>query len=572
MIELEPQVGPPAPQPRRPCRRLVVAGVTLLAMVAGGFVLAAGGDGPESKPLALMATDGRGDAAGAEQMTAAAPANGGFAPADSSLRSSIPYYGGWGITFKVAGDLPELAERAAAWKATGPALDGAAVARIADALGLAGTPVQRDGGWWVDAGDWTLNAFPGELWSVNLSRGRFDGRPDDAANGAGGDIGPALSRSEAEQRVRDLIGRMGAPAGTWKVEITETEMGTGWACATPARGFTDEELKRLEAEKLRHVEQQNPAPGTASGSGTAVGPRSTPAAPVPDAAIGSGPADQPASDAAVMSCPPPPAPVKGFNVALFPVLDGRRADWPVWNVTMRSDGRVDNLYGSWVTFERAGDHKLRGVSAALKELQNPPVPEPAVTGGAVTDPAMPDIAVDGGPAVDVPGQTGAGSTGSAGSAPAPSRVPLDGAAVTPGTATPGIEPAPPVCPPAAMPMPMPPMPADGAPELDQPHARGDSSSYSSCISPEPQVVTITGVELGLLQAPVWEDGKSRLHLVPAYRFTGHFQDGFAWETSVVALHRDAIAPPPDFPVRDLGGAGDIPGIGKAEPTTAVRPG
>jgi len=237
---------------------------------------------------------------------------------------------------------------------------------------------------------------------------------------------------------------------------------------------------------------------------------------------------------------------------------------------MRSDGRIENLYGSWVTFERAGDHKLRGVSAALKELQNPSLPEPAVTGGAVTDPAMPGIAVDGGPAVDVPGQTGAGSTGSAGAASTPSRLPLDGGAATPNTATPAIEPAPPVCPPVAMPMPMPmptkPMPADEGPELDQAQAGGDSSSYSGCISPQRQVVTITGVELGLLQAPVWEDGKARLHLVPAYRFTGHFDNGTAWETSVVALHPDAIAPPPDFPVSNDGrGTDGVPAIGKAVP-------
>lgn len=559
MIELEPQVGPPAPQLRHSRRRMVVAGVTLLAMVAGGFVLAAG-DGPESKPLALMATDGRGGAADAEQTTAPAPANGGFASADSSLRSSMPYYGGWGMTFEVAGDLPELAERAAAWKATGPALDRAAVVRIADVLGVAGTPVERDGGWWVDAGDWTLNAFPGEMWSVNLFRSRSDGRPDDAAGNAGDNAGPALSRSEAEQRVRDLIGRLGAPAGTWKVEIVDTEVGgTGWACAAPAKGFTEEELKRLEAEKLRQIEQQTPAPEIASGSGSSsVSAGSTAVAPAPD-----------------VSCPPPPAAMKGFNVALFPLLDGRRADWPLWNVTMASDGRIENLYGSWVTFERAGDHKLRGVGAALKELQNPPLPEPAVTGGAVTDPAMPDIAVDGGAAVDVPGQTGAGSTGSAGSASAPSRLPLDGGAATPSMTIPAIEPAPPVCPPVAMPMPMPmpakPMPADEARELDQPQAGGDSSSYSGCISPQRQVVTITGVELGLVQAPVWEDGKARLHLVPAYRFTGHFQDGSSWETSVIALHPDAIAPPPDLPVRDLGGKGDVPAVGRPEPAPAVRP-
>ena len=68
------------------------------------------------------------------------------------------------------------------------------------------------------------------------------------------------------------------------------------------------------------------------------------------------------------------------------------------------------------------------------------------------------------------------------------------------------------------------------------------------------MVKITGVELGLIQAPVFEDGKVRLQLVPSYRFTGHFDNGTAWETSVIALHPDAIAPPPDYPVtNDLRG-------------------
>src|SRR5204863_271257 len=74
------------------------------------------------------------------------------------------------------------------------------------------------------------------------------------------------------------------------------------------------------------------------------------------------------------SCPPPPPAVKGFNVALYPLLDGRRADWTAWNVTLRSDGGIEGLFGSWVTFERAGNYKLRGVEAALQDLQSPAVP------------------------------------------------------------------------------------------------------------------------------------------------------------------------------------------------------
>jgi hypothetical protein len=86
------------------------------------------------------------------------------------------------------------------------------------------------------------------------------------------------------------------------------------------------------------------------------------------------------------------------------------------------------------------------------------------------------------------------------------------------------------------------------------------------------VVTITGVELGLIQAPVFEDGRVRLHLVPSYRFLGHFDNGAPWETSVIALHPDAIAPPPpDFPVADDGrGVGVGPGVGKAVPPTPAE--
>ena len=537
---IEPEAAPPAPQTRRH-RRIVVAGVTLLAVVAGGFAVVTGGDRREGKPLALMATNGQGDAAGAEmtmQAPTAAPAA-GLGSADSRSAMPYPYWGG--LTFKVSGDLPELADHAPAWKATGPALDRAAVVRIADALGVSGTPVQRHGGWEVDGGNWTLNAYPGgDMWSVNLFRSGYDGRGDDASAPAA-TTGPALSRGQAEGRVRDLIERMGAPAGSWKVEITETDIGVGWGCASP--GFSEEELKRLEVEKLAQGEQQNPAVATGSGSSSGSAGSSTPAAEP------SAPADQPAPDMAVAPCPPPPAPVKGFNVALFPLLDGQRADWPVWNATLRSDGQIDSLYGSWVTFERAGNYKLRGVSAALRELRSPPVPPPAMEGGVVTDPAGPTIPAVGGPAVDVPARAVDGGP----AVDLPARGVEGSGAATPSMA-PAIEPAPPVC---ATPMPMP-MPAEKA-----------TSSYATgCVSPEPQVVTITGVGLGLIQVPVFENGKTRLHLVPAYRFTGHFDNGTAWETSVVALHPDAIAPPPDYPVsNDLRGTDGVPAIGKAVPPT-----
>ena len=136
------------------------------------------------------------------------------------------------------------------------------------------------------------------------------------------------------------------------------------------------------------------------------------------------------------------------------------------------------------------------------------------------------------------GQTGAAGTGVAGGATAAS-----------GVAVPAIATV--DCPPVAVPL---------APE------KATSSFMPACAPPAPEVVTITGVELGLMQAPAFEDGHVRLLLVPAYRFLGHFDNGSAWETSVIALHPDAIAPPPDVPIpadgRESVGTGSV---GKAVP-------
>jgi hypothetical protein len=560
-----------------------VAGVTLLALVAGGIAVAFDGGGPEAKPLALLAGNGAGGRA--ESMAAqtgapapVAPALGAAADARSSL---YPYGGGWGLKFEVDGPLPALPDHAAAWRVNGPNLDRAAVVRIALAVGVNGTPVQRDGGWFVEGGDWTLSAFGGDAmgkggpWYVNLYRSRYDGRPDDDA-GDEAPAGPAISRADAERRVRELLDRMGAPRASWKVETTDTEIATGWACPAPM-SYTPEELTKLEAEKLRQIERENAASAavaedqarpTSSGAAT---PKATPNSngsttvvdPAPPATSASGrasgagasgsagsavapaPGNKPAPDG-VPSCPPPPAPVKGFNVALYPVLDGRRADWPVWNVTMRSDGRIENLSGSWVTFERGGDYKLRGVDAALKELQSPAVPYAVDTPAAIE----PTVAID--PATAFPGASSAGS--------APSRLPLrDNVSSSPAVDMPAEAP---VCPPMAMPLP-----------AQDDRATSSSPIGMTCAPPEPQVVKITGVELGLIQTSVFENGQVRLALVPSYRFVGHFVDGTPWETSVVALHPDAIAPPPDYPVSaDVQSGGGTTGVGKAvPPTPAAEP-
>ncbi|HEX6382709.1 MAG TPA: hypothetical protein VF180_15815, partial [Acidimicrobiia bacterium] len=187
MIETEavidPEAVPPTP-PSRQRRRAIVAGVTLLAVIAGAIAVAGGGSGSDPKPLALMAGNGAGF--GAETLAARdgspAPAVAPAQDAAAGSRAAIYPYGGWGLKFEVEGELPELPDHAPAWRVDGPDIDRAAMVRIADALGVQGTPVQRDGGWFVESGDWTLNAFGGEAsgkggaWYVNLYRNRFDGQ------------------------------------------------------------------------------------------------------------------------------------------------------------------------------------------------------------------------------------------------------------------------------------------------------------------------------------------------------------------------------------------------------------
>jgi len=482
---IEPEAVPPAPSPRRR-RRAVLAGVTALVVVAGGLAFAGRGRS-EPAPLALMAGNGAG--VGAESMAARngspepaiAPAQGGAA--DS--KAAIYPYGGWGMKFEVEGQLPDLPDHAAAWRINGPALDRAAVARIAGALDLRGTPVERDGGWFVEAGEWTLSAYGADVFaSINLYRTQPD-RRDAPPTGA------AISRAEAEAKVRDLLDRMGAPAASWRIETSETEIGAAWGCAAPAT-VSPGELTKLEADKVAQLEREDPA-----------------------VTVAPAPADQPVASATTPittpSCPPPPPAVKGFNVALYPTLDGRTTDWAPWTVTLRSDGSIEGLYGSWVSFERAGNYKLRGVDAALKELESPPVPY----------------------ATDLPVTT-----------TAPSRMPLTDAGAT--SPAPDVAPCPPIL---------------------VPDGKAVSSPLIACAPPTPQVVKVTGVELGLVQASVFEDGEVHWTLVPAYRFTGHFDNGSPWSTSVIALHPDAIAPPPNYPVSDI-----KPEQSRTSPAPPARPG
>lgn len=415
---LEPAVPTPAPTRRR--ARIVLAALLAAALAGGVAIVNAGGGEPA--PLALVAGDEVGALA---ERAATAPASG-----DAQTSLVAPDYWG-GIEYRVDGELPDLGGKARAWRVTSPDLDQRTAARMAAALGLTGTPEQRDGAFLLEMADGNFSAYPGDGWSISFNRSPGDRSPGSVSAGA------------AERQVRDLLDRMGVLEGEWRIQTFETQIGMDYACA----------------EDLKLREELAAASGAAD----------------PDGVVSMDlPADVPASPPA--ECPPPPPPVKAHNVAFFPVVGGVRTDWNGWNATVGPEG-VEYLYGTWARFEPAGEYKLRSVTDALDELR-------------------------------------AGSR--------------------------------------AAPMPMP-LPADDVRTAVEPSAATAAEPAADAAVPEPQVVTITGVEHSLQAMPVHADGTHRLYLVPAYRFTGTYESGEAWETTVVALHPDAIAQPPpvdDVPVVD----------------------
>lgn len=426
-----------APRPR--WTRAAAAGSALLLVFGVGVALVVPGD---DAPDQLALAGGTADAA-AERLSAPAPV--GMA-GDSSL-ALYPGFGG--IEYRFDGEFPDLGSEAPAWEMATPRLGRDDVVRMAEALGLSGEPVHREGGWFVETSDGSFNLFSaGDGWSVNFNR-----------TPAAGASGAEISAADAEATARSVLERMGVLSGEWRVETSPIEMGFGVGCAVPVDGGSPGGISPEEAAKLGIEEAVTVDPDTPVAS--------------PDTSVASPP---PAADTVPCAVPEPPASTPAQSVSFFPVVDGVRAGWAGWGVTVRGDGRIENLYGTWATFERVGTFKLRDVEAAFDELSaggdarpQPLMAEPA--GGApepVVDPAMPSI-----------------------------------------------------------------------------------------VSPAPQVVTITGVERALIPMGVYSGSVTRLHLVPAYRFTGSFEGGEPFETSVVALHPDAIAPtePGREPLVDPGGSG-----------------
>jgi hypothetical protein len=162
---------------------LVAAAVTA-ALVVGGVVVA----GRDRAPAVLPPLDLNGAQTTAEAAEAAAePARVGVASARPYDTGDAPQF--WPtVTYRLRGSLPDLPDRARAWR-LGTDADSTRMAALAAALGLQGKLRQDQAGWTVSDGTGTLrvNRLAGLPWSYgNVVTGACAGGPWSPASPASG--------------------------------------------------------------------------------------------------------------------------------------------------------------------------------------------------------------------------------------------------------------------------------------------------------------------------------------------------------------------------------------------------
>jgi hypothetical protein len=230
----------------------VVAAAVTVALVAGGVLVARGGAGRSPAVLPALDLDAAGASAGAPVVpgqAAAGSAGAGSdaavepAPAPGKVAPARPPEPGdpvwpWGpVTYRLAGPLPALPDRARAWK-LGDGVDAGRVATLAAALGLRGQPTKGPTGWTVRDGRRSLEVqrLAGAPFSYGgagvggcVARAGGPYRPGGGIQCLDLDATPAKplprplppSRAEAERVARDLATRAGLELAGATVKVTD---------------------------------------------------------------------------------------------------------------------------------------------------------------------------------------------------------------------------------------------------------------------------------------------------------------------------------------------------------------
>jgi hypothetical protein len=219
----------------------ILAAVVTVALVAGGVLVARGaGREPAVLPaldLGATATDQARSSGAAQPGIEPAPAPGGAAPTEPGDARPWPRE-----TYRLAGSLPDLPDRARAWK-LGSTVDAGRVAALAAALGLNGQPKETANGWTVRDGRRALVVYrlAGVPWSFGTNLlGCIPRAGGPYQPGAGvqclapdapvaSPVAPARplrprdlpSRAEAERVARDLTARAGVDLNGAAVRVTD---------------------------------------------------------------------------------------------------------------------------------------------------------------------------------------------------------------------------------------------------------------------------------------------------------------------------------------------------------------
>ncbi|MFD3517334.1 hypothetical protein [Streptomyces sp. NPDC058657] len=226
--------------PRRHRSPLAAASVAAAVLLAGGgsaYWAATAGDGGGAAgpgaPLAqgtppLLSLDGFTDSgSGGTEAGAARPSPTGSAPPGIAPGEPDPHGGGpWGrVVYRAPGDLPQGPASAPVHRAQG-AVDSSEVARLARALGVAGTPRLEGGSWLAGEvsdgsgaqlrvnsrapGNWTFARPPGPRESTGCAQGKVctAGGPVDeaAAKKAAAPVLEALGLRDARLDAGQVLG------------------------------------------------------------------------------------------------------------------------------------------------------------------------------------------------------------------------------------------------------------------------------------------------------------------------------------------------------------------------------
>lgn len=497
------------PAPARRSRRTALWGVlAVVAVAAGALAVTSGGGSDDELPKLPVALGADGGGAGREATMSA----------DMSMAAWVTYVAGE--------DLPALGGEAPAYRVTG-SIDETNVRALADALGMDGEPTEQDGYWHLEAGDATLDVYPGTggAWSYWVEQGT---RLDVGSGSTGSSTGSAGCADGATTCTTIVT----EPADT---PVADCAPGT--KCVEPTPVTTSP--CPPDAMCTLPVEECPPNADCA----------------IPEPVQTTVPIDLPSEDEARrialdlltstgMDVADAKVTVDGpydaWYVNVEPTVDGTPVSGWYASVSVGSQGTVLNANGILTGAERLGDYPVLDTTAAIDRLN-------AQQGDWQAYPLDEDLSARSGPvstSVSASASAGASSEDSAASAPAAGTSQSETIATSVEPVEPSCKEQPDgreICEPVTT------VPGECVPIVPGQTPDGEVPAIAQCAEPmpmpepvpepEPIEVVLTEAERILVLLPAIDDSGDS-YLVPGYRLGA--EDGTSVDVAAVA--DESLAP------------------------------